>query len=193
VKGSPDRGVELAEVAAACAVMPSLERGGEPGLGARRVFPVEHMTYPYGVHLAQVEVDRDTGAARVLRYFIAYEIGRAVNPLMVEGQLVGGAAQGLAGALLEEFRYDEAGQPLATTFIDYLMPTAAELPEVTTLVREDAPAPGNPLGVRGAGEGGTSGCGAAIASALGDALGRPSAVTTLPASPERLREILRDG
>jgi carbon-monoxide dehydrogenase large subunit len=157
------------------------------------VFTVGHMTYPYGVHLAQVEIDPDTGGPRVLRYFIGYEVGRAVNPMLVEGQLVGGAAQGLAGALLEEFRYDDAGQPQATTFIDYLMPTAAELPHVGTLVREDAPAPDNPLGVRGAGEGGTSGCGAAVASALDDALGRPGAVTVLPATPERLRALLGDG
>jgi carbon-monoxide dehydrogenase large subunit len=192
VKGS-EKGVPLAEVAAACAALPAAKRGEQPGLGAKRVFTVDHMTYPYGVHLAQVEIDPETGGPRVLRYFIGYEVGRAVNPMMVEGQLVGGAAQGLAGALLEEFRYDDAGQPLATTFIDYLMPTAAELPHVGTLVRQDAPAPDNPLGVRGAGEGGTSACGAAVASALDDALGRPGAVTILPATPERLRALLADG
>ena len=111
------------------------------------------MTYPYGVHLAQVEVDPATGGVRVLRYFIAYEVGRAVNPALVEGQLVGGAAQGLGGALLEEFRYDASGQPQCTSFMDYLIPSAAEVPPVGTAIREDAPSPGNPLGVEGRGRG----------------------------------------
>ena len=126
VAGSPDESLSLGEIAAACDPMSSASRGEEPGLGARRTFSVDHMTYPYGVHLAQVEVDPQTGGVEILRYFIAYEVGRAVNPTLVEGQLVGGAAQGLGGALLEEFSYDESGQPLATTFIDYLEPTAAE-------------------------------------------------------------------
>ena len=110
------------------------------------------MTYPYGVHIAVVEVDPGTGRVQVLRYLVAYEVGRAVNPTMVEGQLRGGAAQGIGGALLEELCYDESGQPTATTFMDYRMPTAAEIPQIDLLVCEHAPAPGNPLGVRGAGE-----------------------------------------
>ena len=92
----------------------------------------------------------------MLRYLVAYEVGRAVNPALVEGQLRGGAAQGIGGALLEEFCYDEAGQPQSATFMDYRMPTAAEVPPIDVLVTQDAPAPGNPLGVRGAGEGGVS-------------------------------------
>ena len=192
VSGSPDRSVSLEEIAAACDPESSAARGEEPGLGARRTFSVDHMTYPYGIHLAQVEVDGETGGVEVLRYFIAYEVGRAVNPTLVEGQLIGGAAQGLGGALLEEFRYDESGQPLAATFIDYLEPTAAELPwQVETFVCEDAPSPDNPLGLKGAGEGGVVGCGAAIASAVEDALGMPGAISALPISPSRIHDLVR--
>src|SRR3712207_1229961 len=151
VAGSPDRSLSLGEIAAACDPQRSAAMGEEPGLGARRTFSVEHMTYPYGVHLAPGEVDPETGGVEIRRYFVAYEIGRAVNPTLAEGQLIGGAAQGLGGALLEEFRYDDAGQPLAATFIDYMEPTAAEVPRrVETLICEDAPSPDNPLGLKGA-------------------------------------------
>ena len=100
------------------------------------------MTYPYGVHAAVVEVDTGTGRVRVLRYLVAYEVGRAINPMLVEGQLRGGVAQGIGGALLEEFRYDEDGQPQAITFIEYRLPTAAEIPPVDVLLCQDAPSPG---------------------------------------------------
>jgi carbon-monoxide dehydrogenase large subunit/6-hydroxypseudooxynicotine dehydrogenase subunit gamma len=118
-------------------------------------------------------------------YLVAYEVGRAVNPGLVEDQLRGGVAQGVGGALLEQFSYDEAGQPQATTFMDYLMPTASEIPDVELLVCEDAPAATNELGVRGAGEGGLTGAGAAIASAVSDALG-VAAMDGLPLTPARL-------
>src|SRR5438045_8997322 len=110
------------------------------------------MVYPYGVHAAVVAIDKDTGGVTVERYLIAYDVGRAVNPMLVEGQLVGGFAQGLGGALFEEFRYDERGEPLSTTFADYLMPTAREVPFVYVLLTEDAPSPRNPLGLNGSGE-----------------------------------------
>jgi carbon-monoxide dehydrogenase large subunit len=192
VTGSPDKSVSLGEIAAACEPHSGLAEGEEPGLGARRTFSVDHMTYPYGVHLAQVEVDPETGGVEIRRYFVAYEVGRAVNPTLVEGQLVGGAAQGLGGALLEEFRYDDSGQPLAATFIDYMEPTAAEVPHVETLICEDAPSPDNPLGLKGAGEGGTVGCGAAIVSAVEDALEMPGTLTSLPVSPSKIRALLRE-
>ena len=160
-------------------------------MGARRTFSVDHMTYPYGVHLAQVEIDPGTGGVEVRRYFVAYEVGRAVNPTLVEGQLVGGVAQGLGGALLEEFRYDESGQPLATTFIDYLEPTAREVPRIETLICEDAPSPDNPLGVKGAGEGGTTGCGAAICGTVEDALLLYEGSTALPITPAQVRSLVR--
>jgi len=153
-------------------------------------FRSEHMTYPYGAHVAVVKIDRETGGVRVERYFVAYYIGRAVNPMLVEGQIVGGVAQGIGGALYEEFVYDERGEPLSTTFADYLIPTANEIPPVQVLITEDAPSPLNGRGVKGAGEAGINAVGAAIASAIDDALGKPGAVTRLPVTPTRLKELL---
>jgi carbon-monoxide dehydrogenase large subunit/6-hydroxypseudooxynicotine dehydrogenase subunit gamma len=112
--------------------------------------------------------------------------------MLIEGQIQGGAAQGVGGALLEEFQYDESGQPLVTSFMDYLMPTAAETPLVEVLLSEDAPSPLNPLGVKGAGEGGTNACGAALATAVEQAIGRPGAVTELPMTPARVRSMLNN-
>ena len=184
VAGAPDRCVSLAEVAAACDPVRSARLGEELGLAAQRSFAGPRMTFPFGVHLAQVAVDPGTGGVEVLRYFVAYEIGRMINPTIVEGQLVGGAAQGIGGALMEEARYGPSGQPLSASFMDYLLPTAGEVPRVETSVHEDAPSPGNPLGVTGAGEGGTTGCGAAVASAVADALGAAGAIRALPITPE---------
>jgi aerobic carbon-monoxide dehydrogenase large subunit len=171
----------------------ALARGMPDGLSAEDTFESAHMVYPYGIHIAVVLVDADTGAVKIERYVIAYDIGKAVNPRLVEGQIAGGLAQGIGGALLEEFLYDENGEPLSVTFADYLMPTAREVPEVSILVTEDAPSPLNPLGLKGAGEGGANPVGAAIASAIDDALGRPGAVTQLPVTPQRLKAILASG
>ncbi len=190
VRGDPAASVTLGQVARAAAPPSEYLRPGEPaGLSARRRFDVTHMTYPYGVHIAVVEVEAGTGRVRVLRYLVAYEVGRAVNPMLVEGQLRGGAAQGIGGALLEEFRYDADGQPQATTFMEYRMPTAAEVPPVDVLVSQRAPAPGNPLGLRGAGEGGVSAAGAALASAVRDALGLAGSVGRLPLSAARVQAL----
>jgi aerobic carbon-monoxide dehydrogenase large subunit len=160
-------------------------------LTAEATFESAHMVYPYGVHIAVVRIDADTSGVAIERYAIAYDIGRAVNPRLVEGQITGGLAQGIGGALYEEFLYDEAGEPLSVTFADYLMPTAREVPELSILVTEDAPSPLNTLGLKGAGEGGANPVGAAIASAIDDALGRPGAVTRLPVTPQRLKAILK--
>ncbi|MGH7061869.1 MAG: xanthine dehydrogenase family protein molybdopterin-binding subunit, partial [Stellaceae bacterium] len=129
----------------------------EPGLGAEGWYRAEHMTYPYGVQIAVIRIDRDTGAAAAERVLLAYDIGRAINPMMVEGQLVGGFAQGLGGALLEEFRYDENGEPLAASFADYALPRASDMPPVEVLLTEDAPSPRHPLGIKSVGEGGITG------------------------------------
>ena len=110
--------------------------------------------------------------------------------MLVEGQIVGGFAQGLGGALAEEFAYDAEGQPLSVTFADYLMPTACETPRVEVLLLEDAPSPLNALGLKGAGEAGVNAVGAAIASAIDDAIGMPGAVTRLPVTPQRVLEML---
>ena len=149
------------------------------------------MNYPYGVHIAVARVDRDTAGVTIERYFIAYDIGRAVNPMLVQGQLAGGMAQGIGGALLEEFLYDERGEPLSVNFADYLMPTTREVPQLELLITEDAPSPLNPLGLKGAGEGGINAVGAAVAAAIDDAIGIPGAITQLPVTPQRLHAILK--
>jgi carbon-monoxide dehydrogenase large subunit/6-hydroxypseudooxynicotine dehydrogenase subunit gamma len=165
----------------------------EPGLSAEGWFRTEHMNYAYSVQIAVVSVDRETGAVAIERYLIAFDVGRAINPKLIKGQIVGGFAQGLGGALFEEFLYDENGAPLSVTFADYLMPRVHDVPTIKVLITEDAPSPRNPLGMKGAGEAGTTGVGAAIASAIDDAIGMPGAVMRLPATPQRLREILVSG
>jgi CO/xanthine dehydrogenase Mo-binding subunit len=165
------------------------QQGGQ--LSAEGWHHADHMTYPYGVHAAQVRVDAETGAVLVERFFVAYDIGRAVNPMMIEGQIAGGYAQGLGGALYEEFLYSEDGQPLSVTFADYLMPTACEVSAVEILLTEDAPSPLNALGIKGAGEAGVTAVGAAIASAIDDALGLAFGVTELPITPQRVLALAR--
>jgi carbon-monoxide dehydrogenase large subunit len=168
----------------------SIARAADGEIVAEATFTTEHMTYPYGAHLAQVRVERDTCAIVVERFFAGYDIGRAVNPMLVEGQIAGGVAQGIGGALLEEFVYDPAGQPLSVTLADYLMPTMAEIPAIEVALFEDAPTPRNPLGVKGAGEAGINAVGAAIAAAVDEALGRPGAIRQLPITPNRLHALL---
>jgi carbon-monoxide dehydrogenase large subunit len=177
--------VSLGEVARA------LASSSDGGLCADGWFHADHMNYPYGVHVAVVAVDRETGGVAIERYVVGYDIGKAVNPMLIEGQIVGGVLQGLGGALYEEFRYDERGEPLCVTFADYLMPTAREAPPVEVIISEDAPSPLNALGLKGAGEGGANAVGAAVAAAIDAAIGVPGAVTELPVTPQRLREMLR--
>src|SRR5437588_1742248 len=125
--------ISLGEIAEHLAPTSKTLGGREPGLSAEGWFRVKHQVYPYGIHFAVVKVDRATGGVKVEDYVIAYDIGRAINPALVKGQIVGGFAQGLGGALLEEFTYNERGDPLATTFADYLMPTTREIPEVQVI------------------------------------------------------------
>ncbi|MFL5836330.1 MAG: xanthine dehydrogenase family protein molybdopterin-binding subunit [Solirubrobacteraceae bacterium] len=173
VRGTPSARVSLVELA---------ERNGD-GLAGEGRYSSEDMSFPYGLHCAAVEVDVESGAVRIHRYAIAYDVGRSVNPMLVEGQIVGGLAQGAGGALFEHLAYDEQGQLVAGTFADLLLPTATEVPAVDVLVTEDAPSPLTPQGFKGAGEGGTNAAGAAIANAVSDALG--AEVTDLPITPER--------
>jgi aerobic carbon-monoxide dehydrogenase large subunit len=182
--------LDLGEIARKLAPGSRLLNGNEPGLAAEGWFHTEHMTYPYGVHVAVVAIDRGTGRVAVEKYLIAYDVGRAVNPMLVEGQLVGGLAQGLGGALSEEFRYDARGEPLSVTLADYLVPALRDVPTVDVLLTQDAPSPRNPLGLKGAGEGGVNAVGAAIASAIDDALGQPGAVVALPVTPARVKSLL---
>ncbi|MFN4281347.1 MAG: xanthine dehydrogenase family protein molybdopterin-binding subunit [Alphaproteobacteria bacterium] len=170
-----------------------LEPGQNPGLADEGWFNVDHQVYPYGIHVAQARLDRATGGVAIERYVAAFDIGRAVNPMLVEGQIVGSFTQGLGGALLEEFRYSEGGEPLAVTFADYLLPTLHDVPTLDVQLYEDAPSPRNPLGIKGGGESGITGVGAALASAIDDALQRPGAIATLPITPQRLKDILAAG
>jgi carbon-monoxide dehydrogenase large subunit len=147
-----------------------------------------------GAALASVTVDPETGGVLVRRIAICHDVGRIVNPAIVDGQLVGAAAQGVGGALLEELPYDASGQPQATSFMDYLMPGATEVPPIETYVLElphHDPATEHPLGVKGCGEGGVIGAGAAVANAVADALGEAGGrVAALPLSPGAVTRLL---
>ncbi|WP_445487377.1 xanthine dehydrogenase family protein molybdopterin-binding subunit [Rhodopseudomonas sp. RCAM05734] len=189
--GSAGPSIRLAQIAAALAPGSKLLGDDEPGLSAEASFESRHMTYPYGVHIAVVKLAADTGAVAIERYLVAYDIGKAVNPMLVNGQIVGGVAQGIGGALYEEFAYDDRGEPLSVTFADYLMPTSREVPDVEVIITEDAPSPLNPMGLKGAGEGGANAVGAAIASAIDNALGMPGAITRLPVMPQTIKALLK--
>jgi aerobic carbon-monoxide dehydrogenase large subunit len=190
VRGLPERAVTLRQLARAAVPGPP---GMEPGLQAAHFFEAPRMTYPYGTHVALVEVDPGTGRVLLRKYVVTYDVGRAINPMIVGGQIAGGLAQGLGGAIFEELVYDDQGQPLTTTFMDYLVPTAMDMPEGTIVkILEETPTPLNPLGVKGVGEGGSSGAGAAIANAVADALAPLGiAITELPLSPDRIAGLVR--
>ena len=179
--GGPGTTMKLAELAAA----------RPDAMTAEAEFKSSHMVYPYGAHVVQLKLDTETGAVAIERYLVAFDIGKAVNPMLVEGQIIGGLAQGLGGALFEEFTYTDSGDPLAVTFADYLMPTAREIPAVETIRERRCAQPLNTYGFKGAGEGGITPVGAAIASAIDDALQRPGAVTQLPITPWRIKAMLR--
>ncbi|MEE8140641.1 MAG: xanthine dehydrogenase family protein molybdopterin-binding subunit [Alphaproteobacteria bacterium] len=159
-------------------------------LTAEATFHAERMGFPYGIHLVVARIAPDTMEIQLEKFVIAFDVGKAINPMLISGQFAGAAAQGIGGALLEEFVYDEGGQPLATNFADYLLPTIHEVPKVEILLREDAPSPLNPLGIKGAGEGGITGTGAAIAAAVDDAIGGGGAIDALPISPARLHHLV---
>src|SRR5437870_4315645 len=194
VRGTPGRGLALGEVAAiASAPRPGYALPGamDPGLEATGYVHVLQSTYSNGDHAAVVEVDAETGTVRLLRYVAVDDCGTMINPLVVEGQIHGGIAHGIGNALLEEIVYDETGQLVTGTLMDYALPRATDVPrlEVHHVV---TPSPLNPLGVKGAGEGGTLPAPAAIANAVADAL-RPLGVevTEMPLTRERLWRRLR--
>jgi carbon-monoxide dehydrogenase large subunit len=139
-----------------------------------------------------VAVDTETGTLEVLRYVVIEDIGRCINPLLVHGQAVGGAVQGIGATILEELVYDAQGQLLTGTFMDYPLPTSRDVPAVEDVILEDAPSPHNPLGVKGAGEGGIVATGAALANAVSNALAPLGVqVTALPLSPNNIKTWLR--
>jgi carbon-monoxide dehydrogenase large subunit len=148
----------------------------------------EHPSYSFGAALSQVRLDDDTGQIKVEEHVISADVGRIVNPVLLDGQIVGAGAQGVSGALLEELAYDEHGQPLAASFVDYLLPTAADTPSINAVILE-YPNTSNPLGVKGAGEAGIAGTPAAIAAATADALGDGAPpIRALPLTPELVVE-----
>ncbi len=192
VRGTPDRGVTFKEIAkVAYSGARRLPKGLEPGLEATRFYDPYFGTASTATHAAVVEVDRETCGVRILRYVVVEDCGRIINPLIVEGQVHGGVAQGIGAALMEEVVYDEAGQLLTGTLMDYLVPTAAEVPTIEVRHLE-TPSPTALGGFRGMGEGGTIGAPAAIASAVADALSPLGIeVNELPITPQRVFELLR--
>jgi len=194
VRGTPARSMTLAEIAVAANPLRGTipEAWEQPGLEASRYFAPPRGTFPNGVHAAIIEVDIDTGMLKVLKYVVVHDCGRIINPMILEGQIRGGVAQGLGGAFYEKLVYDESGQLLTQTFMDYLLPTAMEVPEVE-VVHLETPSPLNPLGVKGAGEAGVIPVPALVAQALDDALlDFGIRVTEMPLSPNRLRELIRE-
>lgn len=169
VRGAPSRAVSFQEVAAAAYVPPRLPRGLEPGLSASGSFALPGPVFPSGAYVVVVEVLRETGEVRILRFVAVDDAGRVVNPLLAEAQVVGGIAQGLGEALGEEAVYDESGQLVTGTFADYALLRAGQVPSPVTAFLE-TPSPSNPLGAKGIGEAGTIGTLPAVANAVLDAL-----------------------
>jgi aerobic carbon-monoxide dehydrogenase large subunit len=190
VRGSPGTAVDLARVVQAS--LPTFARPGvaSPDFEASAYHHVPTVTYASAVHVAQVEVDVATGGVRLLRYVVAHDCGKVINPIIVEGQVHGGVAQGVGGALFEDMAYDEQGQLLAGSLMDYAVPKADDLPAIET-VHLEFPSPRNPLGIKGLGEGGAISPPAAIANAIEDALAPFGVrVTQTPVTPARIRALL---
>ncbi len=190
VKGVPSRGVTFAQIAKR-AYTDDLPDGMETGLEATNFFHIGEATCPFGAHVAVVEVDRDTGAVRVRDFFSVDDCGPRISPMLVEGQVHGGLAQGMAQALWEEIAYDENGQAVTGTLMEYALPRASRLPTFT-VDQTVTPSPTNPLGVKGIGEAATIGSTPAIVNAVVDAL-RPLGVRNIdmPLTPEKVWRAMR--
>jgi aerobic carbon-monoxide dehydrogenase large subunit len=188
IVGVPGAEISLAKVAQAA--RPGWDHGRpagtDAGLEETYYFEPPTVTWSYAVHAAVVEVDAETGRVRIDNYAVAHDCGVVVNPMLVEGQIVGGAAQGIGGALLEAISYSSDGQPLSTSLAEYMLPTAEQVPRVT-IMHQHSPSPRNPFGVKGVGEGGPIAPPAAIANAIADAL-RPLKVefNETPIAPHRI-------
>ncbi len=189
VKGSPDKGMTLAEVAGVTYVY-DIPDGMEPGLEETTFYDPENFVFPFGAHACIVDVDAETGKTVVSRYVAVDDCGNAINPMLIDGQIHGGIVHALGQALYERVHYDEDGQLVTGTFVDYALPTAAELPSFE-LDRTETPSPVNSLGVKGIGEAGTIAASAAVTNAVIDAL-RPLGVTyiNMPLSPMRIWEAI---
>jgi carbon-monoxide dehydrogenase large subunit len=186
VRGDVAKGHSIQEVALATFAAHNLPEGVEPSLDSEATYDPDNFSFPHGTHLCATEVDTETGEVRIRSYVAVDDIGKVVNPLIVEGQVHGGVAQGIAQALYEEAVYDDDGNLLTTTLADYLVPSAPDLPSFTT-DRTETPATSNPLGVKGVGEAGTIASTPAVVNAVVDAL-RPFGVNdvVMPCSPENV-------
>jgi carbon-monoxide dehydrogenase large subunit len=186
VKGSPDKAKTIQEIAGAAALGYSLPKGMEPFLDDTAYYDPPNCTYPFGTHICVVEVDKDTGATKILRYVAVDDVGRVINPMIVDGQVHGGIAQGVAQALWEGAAYDENGQLVTGSLMDYALPKADFFPNFE-IGRTETPTPVNPLGVKGAGETGAIASTPAVVNAVVDALA-PSGIKHLdmPLTPERV-------
>ena len=194
VVGAPQLAVKLGDLSRMLKGAPgySFPPGIEPGLEASATYRIDKLAYANACHVVEVEVDIETGAVTILRYAAIQDSGRRVNPVIVEGQIHGGIAHGVGNALLEWMGYDESGQPVTTTFADYLLPTATDLPRFETLYKE-TPSPHNPLGVKGIGELGTIPAAAALISAIEDALSPFNVhIAQMPIAPHRLVELIAE-
>ena len=195
VVGAPQLAVKLGELARVLKGAPGygFPQGIEPGLEASASFRVDQLAYSNACHVVEVEVDVETGGVTIARYIAIQDAGRRVNPLIVEGQVHGGIAHGVGNAVLEWMGYDAAGQPVTTTFADYLLPTATDLPKFETLYKE-SPSPHNPLGVKGVGEVGIIPAAAAVISAIEDALSPFNVhIAQMPVMPHELVEMIAQG
>jgi carbon-monoxide dehydrogenase large subunit len=186
VRGVPDKAITFQDVALAAHVAKSLPPDTEPGLAATRFFEPSNFTYPFGTHVVVVEVDPETGEAEIKRYVAVDDCGRALNPMLVDGQVQGGIAHSIGQALYEEVIYDENGQLVTGSFMDYTVPKAHQVPHLET-ARTETPTPVNPMGAKGVGEAGTIGATPAIVNAVIDAL-TPFGVRHLdmPLKPEKI-------
>jgi aerobic carbon-monoxide dehydrogenase large subunit len=191
VAGSPDRRLPLARVARAAVRSRALANAGGPGLGACVFFYPDSVTWAFGAQAAVVEVDLETCGITVLRHAVVHDCGRAINPMVVEGQVHGGTAQGLGSALLEEVVHDRDGQLLTGSLMDYALPRAADFP-APEVVHVEYPSTVNELGIKGVGESGVIAPGAVIAGAVEDALADYGVeITRLPVTPARVFQALR--
>ena len=193
VKGAPDSGKTFAEIAAYAYVPVPLPEGLTPGLSEEAFFEPANNTYPFGCHIALMEIDRETGEPTLLRLVAVDDAGNLINPLIVEGQVHGGLAQGIGQAMIEEVRYGEDGQPLTGSFMDYAVPRASDLPrfEMDSTV---TPTPVNPLGAKGVGEAGTLGSTPCVVSAAVDALSQFGVThIDMMLRPEKLWQIIHGG
>jgi carbon-monoxide dehydrogenase large subunit len=193
VKGTPDVQKSIQEVAFGAFSAHSLPDGMQPVLTADHILDPEVFSFPHGTHLCAVEVDTETGTVKIRSYVAVDDVGKVVNPMIVDGQVHGGVAQGIAQALYEEAVYDSDGNLVTGTMVDYLVPTALDLPAFVT-DRTETPATTNPLGVKGVGEAGTIASTPAVVNAVVDAV-RHFGVSDvqMPCSPERVWRAIQQG